>query len=85
MFFAELCKENCLLKPLSIGDRFSTDIEPILRLGGDGVLISVPKALSLVLEDLRNKKLKTQSGTYTFFRKYSDNDDEDNHKKVIYP
>lgn len=36
----------------SIGDRFSTDIEPMLFLGGNGVLVSAPESLQCVLRDL---------------------------------
>ena len=39
-------------KVLSIGDRYSTDIEPLLNLGGHGVLVSGPEDLQKVYDEL---------------------------------
>ena len=44
---------------ISIGDRFITDIQPILDLGGKGVLIKKPSSLKMLLYDLINDKLQT--------------------------
>ena len=44
-------------KILSIGDRYSTDVEPLLRLGGHGAVISSPHNLQNVYEDLLLEKL----------------------------
>ena len=38
---------------LSIGDRYATDIEPMLVLGHDGVLLASPQALPQLLKDMR--------------------------------
>lgn len=43
----------------SIGDRYVTDIEPMLKLGGNGVLVSAPESLGSVLEDMSNGSLMT--------------------------
>jgi HAD superfamily hydrolase (TIGR01549 family) len=37
---------------LSIGDRFKVDIEPLLALGGSGILVSGPKEIPLIVEKL---------------------------------
>lgn len=39
-------------KILSVGDRYSTDIEPMLKLGGHGILISGPECLQCIYDDL---------------------------------
>lgn len=39
---------------ISIGDRFATDIEPMIILGGMGILIHEPRALDKVCDDLLN-------------------------------
>lgn len=39
---------------ISIGDRFATDIQPMVNLGGRGVLIHEPRALDKVCYDLLN-------------------------------
>lgn len=44
---------------LSIGDRFSTDIQPIIDLGGKGVLIKKPSNLKILLSDLGSKRLRS--------------------------
>lgn len=43
---------------LSIGDRYNTDILPILELGGSGVLVKAPYALGCLLEDLRTSSIE---------------------------
>lgn len=43
----------------SIGDRYVTDIEPMLKLGGNGVLVSAPESLSSVFKDMLNDSLET--------------------------
>ena len=53
-------------KLLSIGDRYKTDIEPMLRLGGKGILMHSPSILSKVLEDYKTCSLKTCRG-YEYF------------------
>ena len=52
-------------KILSVGDRYLTDIEPMLLLGGDGVLINSPQALTHLLSDLCSGEM-TQNG-YFFY------------------
>ena len=42
---------------LSIGDRYETDIRPVLDLGGQGVLLHNPKTLSVLYEYIRNGEL----------------------------
>ena len=44
--------ENCL----SIGDRYETDIAPMLKLGGSGIVVKKPEALSDVYEYLTGRK-----------------------------
>lgn len=48
-----------LHQAFSIGDRYVTDIEPMLKLGGNGVLVSAPESLSSVLKDMSNGRLMT--------------------------
>ena len=43
----------------SIGDRYLTDIKPLLELGGNGVLVAIPESLRCVLRDLSDGKLMT--------------------------
>ena len=50
----------------SIGDRFPTDIEPMLSLGGNGVLVSTPESLQRVLMDLSAGTLAT-CDAYKYF------------------
>ena len=50
----------------SIGDRFPTDIEPMLSLGGNGVLVSTPESLQRVLMDLSAGTLVT-CDAYKYF------------------
>lgn len=45
--------ENCL----SIGDRYETDIVPMLKLGGMGIVVKKPRALSDVYEYLTGGKI----------------------------
>ena len=50
----------------SIGDRYVTDIETMLKLGGNGVLVSAPESLSSVLKDMANGCLMT-CDAYRYF------------------
>ena len=50
---------------LSIGDRYETDIKPMIMLGGDGVLVNSPHSVSIFLEDMVNERIGTDG--YTFF------------------
>lgn len=50
----------------SIGDRFPTDIEPMLSLGGNGVLVSTPESLQRVLMDFSAGTLAT-CDAYRYF------------------
>lgn len=52
---------------LSIGDRYSTDILPLLQLGGRGVLVDGPQSLPRVLHDMKNGGLKESSDSYKYF------------------
>lgn len=53
---------------LSIGDRYNTDIAPILEIGGKGILVKSPKFLLDVLADLRSGDLKT-CDRYEYYNK----------------
>lgn len=44
---------------LSIGDRYQTDVVPMLELGGHGVIVSEPKVLNKVLKDLSDNVLSS--------------------------
>lgn len=44
---------------LSIGDRYQTDVVPMLELGGHGVIVSAPQALNEVLRDLSDDVLSS--------------------------
>lgn len=52
---------------LSIGDRYKTDIEPALSLGGNGILVSSPKALEEVAEKLISGKMLLSNDRYTIY------------------
>lgn len=39
---------------LSIGDRYHTDIEPVIELGGNGILIKSPSSVQRILEDMNS-------------------------------
>ena len=52
----------------SIGDRYHTDVEPLLELGGAGVVVKTPHSLSALLCDLKNGALQT-CDAYTFYKK----------------
>lgn len=56
---------NCM-DTLSIGDRYNTDIAPILEIGGKGILVKSPKFLLDVLNDLRSDNLKS-CNKYEYF------------------
>lgn len=51
---------------LSIGDRYNTDILPMLELSGSGVLVKAPCALGCLLEDLRTSSIE-RPNAYEFF------------------
>lgn len=54
---------------LSVGDRYATDIKPLVDLGGDGVLVHMPEELKEVYSDLSSGKLgKREDARYKFFR-----------------
>ena len=53
---------------LSVGDRFATDAAPMLELGGMGVIVSFPKALEKLFEDISSDSLAS-SEEYEFFEK----------------
>ena len=56
-------------KVLSIGDRYATDIRPLVELGGDGVLIRMPEELKAVCSDLSAGRLgENDSAPYIFYR-----------------
>lgn len=44
---------------LSIGDRYQTDVVPMLELGGHGVIVSAPQALNEVMRDLSDDVLSS--------------------------
>ncbi len=53
---------------LCIGDRYESDIRPLVELGGDGVLINKPGDLKEVYQDLFYGTLKEKQNTsYKFF------------------
>lgn len=51
---------------ISIGDRFETDIKPVLDLGGCGILVRKPASLIKVLSDMKNNVLQT-CNDYEFY------------------
>lgn len=53
---------------LSVGDRFETDIHPLLMMGGSGVLIKKPEFLAQLHDDLMHKDLNSCQ-YYEFFEK----------------
>lgn len=52
---------------LSIGDRYNTDVLPALELGGAGVVVAKPRALGVLLNDMRNERMGDCSA-YKFFK-----------------
>lgn len=52
---------------ISIGDRFQTDIAPMLALGGAGVLVKRPKALEDVLRFLSGASRDVDSASFVFY------------------
>ena len=56
----------CPHQAFSIGDRYSTDIKPLMELDGNGVLVAVPESLSGVVGDMSNGKLMT-CDAYRYF------------------
>ena len=42
---------------ISIGDRYETDIKPIIELGGCGILVRKPISLETILSDIKNDAL----------------------------
>ena len=61
---------------LSIGDRYKTDIEPFLELGGSGLLIKKNDSLKKILDDLFSCNLHS-CPEYNYYRKI-ENDKNDN-------
>lgn len=54
---------------LSIGDRYDTDIAPLLSIGGDGILIHSPQALEEIYNSLVGGTLGTvKSDVYQFYK-----------------
>lgn len=54
---------------LSIGDRYATDIKPLVDRGGDGVLIHTPLDLTAVYQDLSCGRLGMEgTAPYSFFK-----------------
>lgn len=51
---------------LSIGDRYQTDILPMLELGGHGIVICCPQALNNVCIDIKNGSLKSNESYQLF-------------------
>lgn len=51
---------------LSIGDRFETDIQPMLECGGDGMLVDGPAAISQIAVDLVQRRFSLSG--YHFYR-----------------
>ncbi len=51
---------------LSIGDRYETDIVPMIKLGGKGVIVSSPQNLKAIFNDIRSNNLKS-SVFYTLY------------------
>ncbi len=52
---------------ISIGDRYSSDIEPACRLGGIGILLHKPTALAQIAIDLSNGRLRSDSTDYAVY------------------
>ena len=46
---------------LSIGDRYHTDVEPLIQLGGKGIIVNKPIALELVANNMLSGELDTNS------------------------
>lgn len=67
--FERLAKERSvpLSQTVSIGDRYATDIEPLLQLGGTGILLHTPGALSSLCTALQKDSLCSCDG-YTVYR-----------------
>ena len=53
---------------LSVGDRFATDVAPMLELGGMGVIVNSPKALEKLFKNIFNDYL-ISCEEYVFFEK----------------
>lgn len=50
--------------PISIGDRYQTDILPMLKLGGDGILVAGPHELGKVYHALKSNNLEQIENYY---------------------
>jgi len=50
----------------SVGDRYSTDIKPMIELGGKGILLRKPLSMQRVLTDLSHDKLQPCS-SYNYY------------------
>lgn len=53
---------------LSIGDRYQTDIAPMLELGGKGILLKAPTFLDKVITDIESNNLESCQ-EYVFYNK----------------
>ena len=51
---------------LSIGDRYETDIVPMIKLGGKGVLLSSPQSLKAICNDIKSNNFMS-SVYYTIY------------------
>lgn len=52
---------------ISIGDRFQTDVAPMLDIGGAGIQIKTPKALKHVIQFLYGPLKNTDTKMFTFY------------------
>ena len=57
---------------LSIGDRYHTDIEPMLNLGGAGIVVKIPTILDKIYYDLKQGNLEETNYTFFHQRNYCD-------------
>lgn len=69
-FMSELIREYNISPQdlISIGDRYHTDIEPALNLGGSGILLNHPSSLKILFEDMKSGMIKHDSESYTYFK-----------------
>ena len=52
---------------LSIGDRYHSDIESVIELGGAGILVHAPSSLQLVLDDMTCGTITSTSSAYEYY------------------
>lgn len=53
---------------VSVGDRYQTDIEPVLKLGGLGVLVQRPRSIDQLFTDLTLGRKLTDNNAYLVYR-----------------